>query len=149
MVAAEMVAAEDTTRGPRLLLAGRARLLDLVRHVDERGELVPLSFADVDFPVARAFVVAAPDGALRGGHAHAAARQLLLRVRGAIRVELRTAEEADVVVLDEQAPALLVEPGVWATQTYLGDDAALVVFSDAPYDPDDYVDEVDLRERAR
>lgn len=144
-----MTAAADTAGGPaRPLLGGRAHLLELARHVDARGELVPLTFADLGFPVARAFVVTAPDGSMRGGHAHAASRQLLLRVRGTIRVELRAVEQAEVVLLDEESPALVIEPGVWATQTYVGDDAALVVFSDAAYDPADYIDHPDLRERA-
>src|SRR5690606_35490931 len=98
--------------------------------------------------VARAFVVTAPDGSISGGHAHAASRQLLLRVRRTIRVELRTAEDAEVVLLDAESPALVIEPGVWATQTYVGDDAALVVFSDTAYDPADYIHHADRRERA-
>jgi dTDP-4-dehydrorhamnose 3,5-epimerase-like enzyme len=129
-------------------LAGRARLLDLSRHVDERGALVPLTFAEVGFPVARAFVVTAGDGSVRGGHAHAWSRQLLLRVGGVVRVELRTAEERDAVELDERTPALLIEPGVWASQTYLGPDAALVVFSDSAYDPDDYIHQLKMPEVA-
>lgn len=131
---------------PRLLAAGRARLLELGRQVDDRGALVPLAFTDLDLPVARAFAVTAPGGTVRGGHAHLRSRQLLLRIRGVIRVELRTASGVDIVDLDEEAPALLIEPGVWANQTYLGDDAALVVFSDTAYDPDDYVYQHELLE---
>lgn len=128
---------------PRLFMAGRARLLELTRQVDERGALVPLAFADLGFPVARAFAVTAPGGTVRGGHGHRRSRQLLMRIRGVIRVELRTPSGTDIVDLDEETPALLIEPGVWANQTYLGDDAALVVFSDIAYDPDDYIHQVE------
>jgi dTDP-4-dehydrorhamnose 3,5-epimerase-like enzyme len=134
----ELEAMTTSAGQPRLLAAGRARLLALNRQVDERGVLVPLAFTDVGFPVVRAFAITAADGTLRGGHAHRRSRQLLLRVRGVIRVELRGAAGVDLVDLDEATPALLIEPGVWAQQTYLGDDAALVVFSDSAYDPDDY-----------
>src|SRR5690606_10246115 len=130
----------DAAFTPAALLAGgRARLLEVDRRVDERGALVPLAFADIDLPVVRVFAVTAADGTVRGGHAHLRSRQLLLRMRGVIRVELRTTTGMATVDLGEDTPALLIEPGVWARQTYVGADAALVVFSDTAYDPDDYV----------
>lgn len=42
-------------------------------------------------------------------------------------------------MLDEDRPAVLIEPGVWAQQTYLDDDSTLIVFADGPYDPAEYV----------
>ena len=121
------------------LLSGRVRVLDADRFDDERGSLVPLAFDDLGFRVARAFVVNAPAGAVRGGHAHLRVRQLLLRASGTIEVEVRDAGERARVTLDASQPAMLIEPGVWATQRYLDDGAALVVFADGPYDAEEYV----------
>lgn len=120
------------------LLDGMVRVLDLDRFHDERGSLVPLSFDDVGFTAARAFVVSAPRGAVRGGHAHRRVRQVLLRASGTIEVEMLHGGERAHVTLDESCPAILIEPGVWAQQTYPHDHSTLVVFADGPYDADEY-----------
>ena len=117
------------------------RVLELDRFRDERGSLVPLTFDDVAFRVARSFVVNAPRGAVRGGHAHRSVRQVLFRASGTIEVEVRHDGARALVTLDESNPALLVEPGVWAQQTYLDDHAALVVFADGAYDSTEYAHE--------
>jgi dTDP-4-dehydrorhamnose 3,5-epimerase-like enzyme len=121
------------------LLSGRVRVLEPERFDDERGSLVPLAFDDLGFHVARAFVVNAPAGAVRGGHAHRRVRQLLLRASGTIEVEVRNEGEQARITLDAAQPAMLIEAGVWAVQRYVDDGAALVVFADGPYDPDEYV----------
>jgi dTDP-4-dehydrorhamnose 3,5-epimerase-like enzyme len=115
------------------------RVLPLERFQDERGALVPLTFDDLGFSVVRTFVVTAPRGAVRGGHAHLTVRQVLLRVSGTIEVEVVHAGAGSAyVTLDDSAPAVLIEPGVWAQQTYSDDNAALVVFADGHYDSDEY-----------
>jgi dTDP-4-dehydrorhamnose 3,5-epimerase-like enzyme len=124
-----------------LLLDGMVRVLELDRFHDERGSLVPLSFDDVGFTPARAFVVNAPRGAVRGGHAHRRLRQVLLRASGTIEVEVHHGGERATVTLDESCPAILIEPGVWARQTYPDDHSTLVVFADGPYDADEYAHE--------
>jgi dTDP-4-dehydrorhamnose 3,5-epimerase-like enzyme len=118
---------------------GLVSVVDLPSHPDDRGLLTAISFAEHGFHVARAFVVAAPDGAVRGGHGHRVTRQLIVRVSGTIRVEVRHAGRVAAATLDASTPALLIEPGVWSRQTYLGDQPSLVVFCDTEYDPDDYV----------
>ncbi|MEI5583434.1 MULTISPECIES: sugar 3,4-ketoisomerase [unclassified Agromyces] len=128
-----------TDRTP--LLDGRVRVLELARFHDERGSLVPLSFDEAGFTAARVFVVNAPRGSVRGGHAHRRVRQVLLRASGSIEVEVLHGDERARVTLDESCPAILVEAGVWAQQTYLDDHSALVVFADGPYDEREYVHE--------
>jgi dTDP-4-dehydrorhamnose 3,5-epimerase-like enzyme len=120
------------------LLDGMVRVLAVDRFDDERGSLTPLTFDDLGFEVARTFVVNAPRGAVRGGHAHRGVRQVLFRASGTIGVEVRHGGAQAHVTLDRSCPAILVEPGVWARQTYLDDDAALVVFADGPYDAGEY-----------
>lgn len=123
------------------LWGGLVTSLALDASVDPRGSLTPVSFAEHGFEVVRAFVVSAPDGAIRGGHGHRTGRQLLLRAGGSIELELRHAGQVAGVTLDETTRAVLVEPGVWSRQTYSGGDAALVVFCDTEYDPSDYFDD--------
>jgi len=127
-----------TERTP--LLDGMVRVLELARFRDERGSLVPVTFDDLGFRVARTFVVTAPRGAVRGGHAHRSVRQVLFRATGSIELEVRRDGVREHLTLDEACPAVLIEPGVWAQQTYLHDDSTLVVFADGPYDADEYGD---------
>jgi len=121
------------------LLGGLVRVLTVDRFRDHRGVLTPLSFGDIGFSVERAFVVNAPQGAVRGGHGHRRVRQLLFRASGSIDVEVSHAGLQARITLDEDRPALLLEPGVWAQQTYLDDGSTLIVFADGPYESGEYI----------
>ena len=123
---------------PSSLLAGQVRVLDLERFRDHRGSLTPLTLDDLGFRVARTFVVSASRGAVRGGHAHRRVRQVLFRAAGRIDVAVRHEGGHARITLDEDRPALLIEAGVWAEQTYLDDGATLIVFADGPYDATEY-----------
>lgn len=125
---------------PPLLLDGQVRVLSLSTFTDDRGDLTPITFVEWGFEAARSFVVTAPAGSVRGGHAHREGRQVLLRVSGTVAIQVRYGPAAEIIRLDGATPAVLIEPGIWAQQTYVTDDAALVVFADTPYDPDDYAD---------
>lgn len=128
----------------RSLFSGKARFVEATGLRDPRGVLTPVDLAGLDFSPVRAFsVVAPPDGAVRGGHGHRRGRQLLLRVAGSIEIELRHAGETEHVVLDEATPALLIEPPVWARQSYRAGGASMVVFADTPFDPDDYIQDAE------
>jgi dTDP-4-dehydrorhamnose 3,5-epimerase-like enzyme len=118
---------------------GRARLLPARTHVDDRGWLTTLDTDLTGFGVSRAFLVGSGDGSIRGGHAHRQGRQLLTLVTGRVRVDMLWRGEAASLELDGDARSILIEPGVWATQTYLDPLSSLVVLCDTPYDPADYV----------
>lgn len=122
------------------LLGARVRTLSLPVFVDPRGALTPITFGEWDFEAIRAFAVTAPAGAIRGGHAHREGRQVLMRVSGTVDVRVRWGGADEVIRLDGARTAVLIEAGVWSEQTYVTEGAALVVFADTVFDPDDYVD---------
>jgi hypothetical protein len=130
-----------TGDAPTTLLDGSVRLVELECFTDERGTLTPITLDDLGFSVARAFVVRAPRDAVRGGHAHRSVRQVLFRASGAIDVEVRRGGARARLTLDAEHPAVLLEAGVWAQQTYVGDDSTLIVFADGPYEPTEYAGE--------
>lgn len=117
---------------------GRVAELIASTHADERGVLTALAFDRYRFAAVRTFIVEAPDGAVRGGHGHYRGRQLLVRLSGAVDVELRHGGSIERLTLDERCPAILVEPPVWASQTYRGERSSLLVLCDTPYDAADY-----------
>ncbi len=71
------------------LLAGRAALLSVSSHTDQRGLLTSLDFSGLGFAAVRAFTVTAPDGATL----MSAGRQPLYR---ALRPSLRAMERMSV-----------------------------------------------------
>ena len=123
---------------PDRLLGGSVLPLQLPSFRDQRGELTPITFDELGFSAARAFVIRAPQGAVRGGHAHRRVRQLLFRASGIIQVDLRYQGGRIRLTLDDDHPAALVEAGVWGQQTYVAPESTLIVFADGPFDPEEY-----------
>jgi len=119
---------------------GRARLIDLPAHSDERGNLLPLDFDKLPFKPRRAFAVTqAPTGSIRGEHGHRSGEQLLICLQGKISILLRKGQEEANTELTPTGPGLLLGAGVWCRQTYLTADSALFVLASEPYDPASYV----------
>ena len=109
---------------------------------DERGLLSPIELHELPFEVKRIFTISeVPKGTERGKHAHRSARQLLVCVQGQIEVLLKTEAQQHTELLTPQSSGLLVENGVWASQTYLESGSVLMVFSSENFDPDSYVAE--------
>jgi UDP-2-acetamido-3-amino-2,3-dideoxy-glucuronate N-acetyltransferase len=106
---------------------------------DGRGSLMPIEFGNIDFRPRHAFLVTAHDGAIRGGHAHRLGNQLLVCISGEIEIALALDGEKVGVTLDSGANALMVGSPIWSSQTYRGQEPKLLVFSDHPFDPDDYI----------
>lgn len=108
---------------------------------DERGALMPIGLEKLDLRPQHAFLVTGRPGAGRGGHAHRAGRQLFVCLSGEIDVVLAYHGETVNATLCEGANAMLVSSPVWSRQNYRGQDPRLLVLSELPYDPGDYVDE--------
>ncbi len=126
---------------PGVFFGGRARQVACPTIVDPRGRLSPFDFADLPFVPARVFAVTdAPIGAVRGGHAHRSGQQLLVCLQGRIDVELRAPGQAEWLVLEPGAPALLIGPGIWSAQTYVTESSVLLSLSSEPFDPTSYLD---------
>lgn len=119
--------------------SGKVIRLPMKNFQDTRGILTPLTFADYNFYPVRAFVINATTGSVRGGHAHARGRQLLMLISGEVEIETRYQNCTEQIRLDPQHRAVLIEAPVWAQQTYRGSNPAIVVFCDTVYDPCDYI----------
>ena len=127
---------------PPVVEDARIDLLPVMR--DSRGALTVVEFSrPVPFAVARLFYVSGvPAGTSRGGHAHYRCRQYMICQEGRLGVVL--ADGANERSLELSAGhAILIEPGIFAMQTYLDDDSALLVLCDRPYEADDYIHGMD------
>src|SRR5205814_400777 len=106
---------------------------------DAAGYLTPIDVAALPLTVVRAFVIEAPDGAIRGGHAHRSGKELFVRLAGEITIDLHLSGVDSTLSLDATHNALLIAAPVWSRQRYHGPAPRLLVFCDTPYDPRSYV----------
>lgn len=118
----------------------REKLFNLQRHEEDNGYLCVFQRGiNVDFDIRRVFAVSASQGDVRGDHAHRQCSQLLMCVSGKILVSCDDGSKKAQYLLNGMHIALLVPPGIWATQEYLTNDALLIVVCDRDYEPDDYI----------
>ena len=98
---------------------------------------------DVPFPIQRVFVVHAKEACVRGKHAHKACAQLLVCVQGSSDVCVDDGKDRQTYLLDTPEKGLLIPPTLWAEQTYQAN-SILMVFTDHPYDEDDYIRDYEI-----
>lgn len=136
------IAAHDDAHLPGAWLNGNLRLIRVPLFEDERGALVPIEFPHMPFVPARMFVIRdVPVGTVRGRHALAEQRQLLICFSGELEVMARWAGREEKVLLDRPDVGLLVEPGVWHGLEFTTENAVVAVLASGLYDPDGYVAE--------
>lgn len=97
---------------------------------------MPIDFSVLPFRPERVFVVTdVPIGRRRGEHGHHEQQQVMACMAGRVQVELRAPDADPVTMTLQPGEGLLVEPGVWAAQTYESPDCVLMVLASGPYDP--------------
>ena len=122
--------------------AAIATMIALPRYHEENGDVVVVEgLRHVPFAIARVFVVLAPEGAIRGQHAHKACAQFLTCPVGRVEVLCDDGSATRTFVLDQLDTGLIIPPGVWAQQTYCVPGTVLTVLCDRPYDAEDYIRE--------
>jgi len=115
-------------------------LVNLPYFFEVNGDLIAIEgAANVPFMIARVFLVRAPDGAIRGQHAHRQCLQFLCCLSGAVEVLCDDGKRSSEFVLNRPNVGLLIPQGIWAQQTYRGSGAALMVLCDRPYEANDYI----------
>lgn len=115
-------------------------LIKLPCHSDNNGDLVVMEgMSNLPFAIARAFVIRASAGAIRGQHAHKACTQFLTCPIGSIEVRCDDGFEMATYILDQPDIGLLIPPGVWAQENYQAPDSVLTVLCDRPYEAHDYI----------
>lgn len=115
-------------------------LINLPHYLEDNGDLVVMEgMINVPFPIARVFVVRAPDEAIRGQHAHRACTQFLTCPREVVEVECDDGLQRASFTLCHPNTGLLIPPGIWSQQIYKGAGAALTVLCDRYYEADDYI----------
>jgi UDP-2-acetamido-3-amino-2,3-dideoxy-glucuronate N-acetyltransferase len=111
---------------------------------DARGALTVAEFDRfVPFAVVRLFYVReVPPNTMRGQHAHFRCKQYAVCVSGCARIDLTDGTRERSVTLSP-GQAVLIEPGIFAAETYLDADSVLLFLCDRAYEKDDYIHTLD------
>lgn len=105
------------------------------------GSLSVLEFVrDLNFEVKRVYYVYdAYVGTIRGRHAHKKLQQLLICVKGVIKIDVDNGEKSASTILDNASVGLWVAPKLWHTMEWLESGSVLLVMASLPYDESDYI----------
>ena len=112
----------------------------LFKTFDNGGSLVPITGSkEVPFDINRIFYVwGVSDKEVRGKHAHYECHQVIICLRGTLKILLDDSKERKIQTLSGPGQGLLVPAGIWAVETYL-DDAVMLVLCSHEYNSEDYI----------
>ncbi len=117
------------------------RLLDLPRHVSDRGSLTEVENDDsLPFAIRRVFYVYdVPGDAERGGHAHRHDLELIMAASGSFDGEICDGEETRVFTLRRPYQGLFVPAGLWLQMKNFSSGSIALVLVSEKYTEEDYI----------
>lgn len=97
-------------------------------------------FEDLPFFPKRLFVQSVNErGTVRGQHAHRSCSQLLVVIKGSVKVSFESCAGIQTEVLKDSSVGLLIPPMVWASQTFQSRNGKVLVLASEPYSEADYI----------
>jgi UDP-2-acetamido-3-amino-2,3-dideoxy-glucuronate N-acetyltransferase len=114
-------------------------MLKLKIITDDRGDLMPVEFKDLPFIPQRIFIVKnVPIGLRRGEHAHYKTQQLLVCLKGHIKVVLDDGLQKKSTFISE-SETILIPQLIWDYQEFTTEQDVLLVICSTPFDLNDYI----------
>lgn len=110
------------------------------------GNLVPIEAnKDIPFDIKRVYYIFNVEEDIRRGfHSHYNLHQALICVNGSVKIELKTPNESEIVVLENPSQALYIGPMIWREMYDFSDDAVLLVLASEYYSEQDYIRNFDF-----
>ena len=105
---------------------------------DQSGELIVFEDGVEHFKTKRFFFVHAEKDCTRGRHAHVKCQQIVICVKGQVKVSLDNGSSCEEKILTKNSAGLLIQRGIWSEQTYKGG-STLLVLCDQKYSESDYI----------
>lgn len=108
---------------------------------DDRGSLIALEeLKEIPFKVKRVYYIFdTKKGVIRGNHAHKSLKQVLICVKGSVKVKCEYESSIKEFYLDKPNVGLYIEDLTWHTMYNFSEDAVLVVLADSLYSEQDYI----------
>jgi dTDP-4-dehydrorhamnose 3,5-epimerase-like enzyme len=114
-------------------------IINFPNFEDERGNLLPIEFENLNFIPKRVFFINnVPKNCERGGHAHFETKQFIICLKGEIEVILDDGHNESQFVLKKNQGGLIPNL-IWDKQKFLEEDSELLVLCSTSYDVNDYI----------
>ena len=113
-------------------------------HPDTRGRLYVVSQQQMvcPFNMQRAFwITDVPEGTTRGEHANRSCTELVVAVKGSVRIWLTDGREETEVLLNSPDMGIYIPPMVWCRLTDFSADAVVLCLADEDYDRSTYIND--------
>ncbi len=116
-------------------------ILTFKRVTDGRGDLYAAEGGrDVPFDIKRVYYITnAPEGVRRGFHAHRTLRQVMICLRGSVKLRLFDGRAHEELTLDSPDTGVYVGPGIWREMVEFEKHSVLLVLASEHYDEADYI----------
>ncbi len=117
------------------------KLVDFVKHGDERGMLIAVeNQKDVPFDIKRVYYIFDTlKDVRRGFHAHKNLQQVLICVSGKCKIHIDDGNKTFEVPLEDSSRGLYLSNDVWREMYDFSPDAVLVVLASEIYNEKDYI----------
>lgn len=121
-------------------------ILKFIDITDKYGHLTPIEERiDVPFDIKRIYYISnVQKGVTRGYHAHRRLHQVLICVKGSVKVKVVTPKEEEVFELNDQTEGLYLGPYTWREMFDFTEDAVLLVLASEYHDESDYIRNIDF-----
>ena len=113
-------------------------------HPDARGHLYVVSQQQMvrPFNMQRAFwITDVPEGTTRGEHANRSCTELVVAVKGSVRIWLTDGHEETEVLLSRPDMGIYIPPMVWCRLRDFSADAVVLCLADEDYDRSTYIND--------
>lgn len=110
-------------------------------HHDAYGDLIPIEAQkDIPFDIKRIYYIYnVPSDIRRGFHSHFNLDQMLICVKGSVKILTKTPFEEEITVLDSPNKGLYIGSMIWREMYDFSEDAVLLVLASELYTVSDYI----------
>ncbi len=119
----------------------QARIIDLPRFIDERGNLSVIeNRRDIPFTIRRTYwVYDVPGGEQRGGHAYRQNEELVVALSGSFDVVVDDGRERRTFSMNRSYFGLYLPGGTWRELNNFSTNSMALVLASTDYDTADYI----------
>jgi dTDP-4-dehydrorhamnose 3,5-epimerase-like enzyme len=121
------------------------KIINLNKKFDKRGKLVIIeNNKEVPFKIKRIYYIYEVEKSKdRGGHAHRKLSQLLIAIKGTLKISIYIGKKQRKYSLSDPSKGLLIPPGIWVDKINFLNNAIALAIVDDVYKEKDYLRKFD------